>query len=161
MWRLDVPEQEINRIFKTYEKFKYRSFKLMSDMIRFLTKELNFTKQKILQQSYLFQVNPQYPKQHFNLFPTIAGTDIKYILHKYPKLIAVPPESIAKIISHLKVYFRYFIPFKCNKNMFLVVRCTRRIVKKLLRNIHIMPRHSFIPFKSNKKYTRIPSAQKK
>lgn len=94
---------EIERVFKTYDRFKYKSFQIICEMIRLLTKDFGFTNQKLLQHGYLFQTGPQSVKEILKTYPKLAGVDIKTVLYKYPKIISVPVESITAILKHLKV----------------------------------------------------------
>ncbi|GLV41616.1 mitochondrial transcription termination factor 5 [Carabus blaptoides fortunei] len=102
VWRLESTMSEIERVFKTYDRFKYKSFEIISDMIKLLTEELQFSNQKVLQHGYLLQTGPQTVRTTMKTFPKLAGAEIKSVFYKYPKLIAVSVESLTTILKLLK-----------------------------------------------------------
>lgn len=102
-WRLGTTLEIVNKIFKTYDGYKYKSFELISRMITFLTECLKFSNLKVLQHGYLLQITDTYPEQIIKHYPKLGGVDIKKVLYRYPKIIGVPYENIAEINSYLKV----------------------------------------------------------
>lgn len=90
-------------LFKTYDKFKFKSIKIICDLINFLINDLKFTPKKLLQHGYLFDIHPNHIKRLMEHFPKLGGEDIKTVFFRYPKLITIPIENFYEISKYLKV----------------------------------------------------------
>lgn len=102
-WRFQCSEAEVEKLFKTYDRFNYKSLQVVSEIIDILTKELNFPYKKILQNGYLFDIHPKHIQRLFKHFPALGGRKIKETVFKCPKLLSVSVENIYEILEHLKV----------------------------------------------------------
>lgn len=114
--RLEMTDKEIEKARKVYTHMKHRNLRGMVETINVLTSELNFSKERIIKNSYLLHARADNIKSILMEVPKIGDTDIKEVLHARPKILMQNCDTIKATINHVK---SFNIPLeailKCNE----------------------------------------------
>nr|XP_019560477.2 transcription termination factor 5, mitochondrial [Aedes albopictus] len=102
--RLQLNDEEINKLWKSYSKIKHKSFGHTQRVVDILEHDLKFSRDKIVRNLYLLHADPENLLRYQEVVPSIAGLDIKEVMLKQPKIAMIPCDSVKQILG----YFREF-----------------------------------------------------
>ncbi|XP_046468719.1 transcription termination factor 5, mitochondrial [Neodiprion pinetum] len=101
-WRLEYTEKELSKLTAVIQKFRYFSIRSIEEVIDCLENELEFSKAKIKQANFLLRADATNIKQLLTTYKQVAGSDMKPLLIKNPKLLDVKADLIPARLEILK-----------------------------------------------------------
>lgn len=102
--KLKMTKQQIEKMWASYSRVKHRSFRSVQKMIKILTNDLNFSRDRIIKNPYLLYADPDNVNRILEVIPTIGGKDVKEVLYRRPKIIMSSADAILKSLEHLKAF---------------------------------------------------------
>ncbi|XP_055539593.1 transcription termination factor 5, mitochondrial [Wyeomyia smithii] len=100
--RLDLSDDETNRLFTTYWRMKHRSFGHTQRVLDILQNDYNFSRDKIIGNFYLLCADPENLARFPEVVPAIAETSIKDVISKQPKIAMVQCEKVHDLLNELR-----------------------------------------------------------
>lgn len=102
--RLQLTDDELNRLWKSYSKVKNKSFGHTQKVVDILQHDLKLTREKIVGNLYLLHADPENLLRYPEVVPSVAGMDIKQVMVKQPKIMMIPCEKVKDLLGHLRAY---------------------------------------------------------
>lgn len=100
--RLQMGDQEMQKLWKTYTRITYRSLKSIVDVLDLFENHIGFTKEKIARNGYLIYACPDNIRKILKDLPTIGGLDSKHLLLISPKVALTSAKALKETIQHVK-----------------------------------------------------------
>ncbi|XP_053691382.1 transcription termination factor 5, mitochondrial [Sabethes cyaneus] len=100
--RLQLSEDEITKLWKTYSRLKHRSFGHTQRVLDILQHDYHFGRDKIIGNFYLLCAHPENLLRFPEVVPTIAETSIKEVIMRQPKIAMVQCEKVKDLLDELR-----------------------------------------------------------
>ncbi|XP_061387632.1 transcription termination factor 5, mitochondrial [Musca vetustissima] len=100
--RLGASAADIEKIWKTYGRLRHKSFASVQNIIEVLTKDLNFSYERIIKNAFLLYADAENVKRILTEVPTIDNQDIKELLFKRPKIMMTSCDALQTTMQHIK-----------------------------------------------------------
>ncbi|XP_073825284.1 mitochondrial transcription termination factor 5 [Musca autumnalis] len=102
--KLGATASDIEKIWKTYGRIRHKSFSSVQNIIDVLTRDLNFSYERIIKNAFLLYADAENVKRILNEVPTIDGQDIKELLFKRPKIMMTSCDALLTTMQHIKEF---------------------------------------------------------
>ncbi|XP_077289811.1 uncharacterized protein LOC143913720 [Arctopsyche grandis] len=101
--KYNLSKVSFEQIIKTYPAIKHRSLKTICESLQLVENELMFPIEKILDNGFIFETNPENIRKLISDVKDIGGIDIKHFFIKCPLLLKTNYKSILKMKQIFKM----------------------------------------------------------
>lgn len=134
--KIDLPTDEFQQKLTTYPRIKHRPLKAIDKIINILQNHLKMSNTKIRSNFGILQSNPSNIELILKRVRSLAGVDIKEIVHLKPSLLNINYKTLQKIQDVLN---NYGIPFSSQRRCFEVFLLSPDTIQNRLSSIKSDP----------------------
>lgn len=99
---LNANDKDLEKIWNIYGRVKHRNFQTVQQIVEILSKDLGFTKDRIIRNAYLLHADPDEVMKILRDVPKINKQSIKDIVYKRPKLLMSTSKALKTSLKHIK-----------------------------------------------------------
>lgn len=99
--RIDMPQQDLEKIFDVYSRLKNKSFSNLVRNIDILENNLKLSRDKIVSNGFVLHADPDNILKILELVPSIGDEPVREVIKKRPKILMTKAESMRKIIDEI------------------------------------------------------------
>ncbi|CAD7093101.1 unnamed protein product [Hermetia illucens] len=102
--KLGMNQAQLDKFWYSYKRIRHKSYKSISEMIEILTKELNFSNERIIKNGFVLYADPDNVRRFFEKVKQIGDEDIREILYRRPKIMMTSCDGVKKSIEHITAF---------------------------------------------------------
>lgn len=102
--RLQMDDNDLQKLWRVYTRIRHKSFRAVQDTIELLTKEFNFSAERLRKNSFLLYSEADNVRRILREVPTIDSQDIREIGFRRPKILMSTCDSLKQTLQHVHAF---------------------------------------------------------
>ncbi|XP_017114021.1 transcription termination factor 5, mitochondrial [Drosophila elegans] len=102
--RIQMDDNDLQKMWRVYSRVRHKSFRAVQDTVELLTKELNFTAERLKKNGFLLYSDADNVRRILREIPTIDSQDIREIGFRRPKILMSTCDSLKQTLQHVHAF---------------------------------------------------------
>ncbi|KAI8045147.1 transcription termination factor 5, mitochondrial [Drosophila gunungcola] len=102
--RIQMDDNDLQKMWRVYSRVRHKSFRAVQDTVELLTKELNFTSERLKKNGFLLYSDADNVRRILREIPTIDSQDIREIGFRRPKILMSTCDSLKQTLQHVHAF---------------------------------------------------------